>query len=98
MEQVIQVTGLCVVGALLALTAALVLVIGPSRRLLGKLDAVVRISRAVVFERHIAAREVQRLLLIALRPATVLIRGTPVLRPVVGFAGLSLPPGAVLLD
>ena len=86
------------VGALLALTAALVLVIGPSRRLLGKLDAVVRISRAVVFERHIAAREVQCLLLIALRPATVLIRGTPVLRPVVGFAGLSLPSGAVLLD
>ena len=33
-----------------------------------------------------------------LRPAAVLIRGTPVLRPVVGFAGLSLPPGAVLLD
>ena len=80
------------------LTAALVLVIGPSRRLLGKLDAVVRISRAVVFERHIAAREVQRLLLIALRPAAVLTRGTPVLRPVVGFAGLSLPSGAVLLD
>jgi len=85
-------------ASLLALTAALVLVIGPSRRLLGKLDAVVRISRAVVFERHIAAREVQRLLLIALRPAAVLIRGTPVLRPVVSFAGLSLPPGAVLLD
>jgi predicted RND superfamily exporter protein len=85
-------------ASLLALTAALVLVIGPSRRLLGKLDAVVHISRAVVFERHIAAREVQRLLLIALRPAAVLIRGTPVLRPVVGFAGLSLPSGAVLLD
>ena len=42
-------------ASLLALTAALVLVIGPPRRLLGKLDAVVRISRAVVFERHIAA-------------------------------------------
>ena len=55
-------------------------------------------GNGVVFERHIAAREVQRLLLIALRPATVLIRGTPVLRPVVGFAGLSLPSGAVLLD